>query len=230
MYKIGIKDLAPKGEAKRIFQNEKCLLGVSVSNPLYQSPEKLEYLFKWLANNFDNVQIIIGDYLNRINENINFGKQGEEAVLKSLYIGELLHSQIEIELKKYPSGKFSIIHWKDFLDNNPKHKDILNTLQNHLLTNPLFRESIETTAKTFIAKNIKKGNIYLSENLALEKSIQYILEEMAVFSLFIEDGYILQVYPGTTLTILKELANNKHTDIDTNLCNGVYIDLTIKKN
>ena len=52
---------------------------------------------------------------------------------------------------------------------------------------------------------------------------------MAVFSVLIEQGYRVQVYPGTQLKILKDLANNKFPNLDNNLTQGIYIDLSVKK-
>jgi len=228
MNKVKIRSVTPIIAKHSINTFKKSMLGISVSSPIYQDQEKLSTLFKWLSENYSHTHIIIGDYLHRINEAINYGKTTSDAIEKSLYIGCLIDSQITIELNKYPKEMFTVSHWKDCIYENSNFHSKYNNLTEAYKTCNSFRESIQNIANNFIEKQSSKGEISLNRNEAIDLSINYIIEEMAVFSLFIDMGYTVQLYPGTTLPILKELANGMHSEVDTNLKQGTYIDLKIK--
>ena len=80
-------------------------------------------------------------------------------------------------------------------------------------------------------KQKEKGNYSIvSEEEAIKHSVEYIIEEMTVFSILISNGYSTLVYPGTILQIFKDIVQDVFPDLESVLKKGIYIDLTIKKN
>ncbi|MFN3299833.1 MAG: tRNA-dependent cyclodipeptide synthase [Sediminibacterium sp.] len=220
---------APKITIQQLSKYRKCYLGVSVNNPFFRD-KHLGLLLRWIANHFDECIIIIGDYLHRINETILLGKFGDDAINASMLRGNQLHEIIEVALSLLPQNKFKIYRWKDFLDEHPTVYDKKKQLLNYYNESDEFKNAIIQSSTEFIERLSERGEvIYLSKEDAVAQSKEYLIEEMAVFSKLIEEGYKVQVYPGTQLNILKELANKKYKSVDTNLKEGIYIDLTVKK-
>lgn len=228
-YKIKKHDSAPTISVKKLAEYRKCYLGISVNNPFFRD-QNLGLLLKWIANHFDECIIIIGDYLHRINESILHGITGEQAIASSINRGDIIEEMLNAFLLILPDDKFKVYRWKEFLDNNPKSLSEKEKLTTLFSTNKEFRNDILQSCTEFIDRLIARGErLYLTKEEAISQSKEYLLEEMAVFSVLIEQGYRVQVYPGTQLKILKDLANYKFPNIDTNLSQGIYIDLSVKK-
>lgn len=228
-YKIKKIESAPAITVKQLANYRKCYLGISVNNPFFRD-QHLGLLLKWIANHFDECTILIGDYLHRINESILHGITGEEAIASSINRGDQIHEMLEIALSMLPDDKFKVYRWKEFLDSNPKSLTEKTKLTALFNTNKDFQKDILQSCTEFIDRLIARGErLYPTKVEAISQSKEYLIEEMAVFSVLIEQGYKVQVYPGTQLKILKDLANKKLSNIDTNLTQGIYIDLTVKK-
>lgn len=228
-YKIKLSGIAPDMSLAQLAKFRKCYLGVSINNPFFRD-RHLGLLLKWIASHFDECIILIGDYLHRINENILHGNTGETAIASSINRGDQIHEMIDIALSILPKNKFKVYRWKEFLDKNPRSftkKDELNFLFEN---NRTFHESILLSCSEFVERLIKRGErLYFTREEAIALSREYLIEEMSVFSTLIEMGYNVQVYPGTQLKVLKDLARHAFPAVESNLSAGIYVDLTVKK-
>jgi len=228
-YKIKKIDSAPPLSIDELSSYRKCYLGISINNPFFRD-KHLGLLLKWISSHFDECVIIIGDYLHRINEYILHGNYGQEAIDSSVNRGDQIDLILQVALDILPKNKFKIYRWKEFLDLHPQAIPEKDRLTKLFKSHEKFNADIIQSSTEFIERLMQRGEpLYVSKDEAVVLSTEYLLEEMAVFSVLISSGYFVQVYPGTQLTVLKDLANNEFPGLDTNLRDGVYIDLTIKK-
>jgi tRNA-dependent cyclodipeptide synthase len=227
-YKVKIKAIHPAIQAASEKFPAQCFLGVSMSNPFFHG-KHLAKTLKWIDDNFQECLIVIADHLHRFNEYTFSGKNGADAEEDCEQMGNEIHERIKSLTSSLSPNKFTITHWLPLTQSNEFTEDskIINSYFNN---NDKFKQSIRNSCKDFIAKQKSRGyHIFINEDDAIHKSQNYLLEEMAVFSDLIRKGYQVQVYPGTQLAVLKELADNKFPDINSPLKNGIYIDLTVKK-
>jgi tRNA-dependent cyclodipeptide synthase len=227
-YKTKINSLAPDMLKDLIYQ-ENCYLGISINNPFFLG-DYLGLLLQWIAKRFPTCKIIVGDHLHRINEYILNGVDDEAlAIAEGKKRGKIIADRIEALLDEFPRKKFELEFWETYY-NNPECQDQKRKLRESFETNKYFSRSVQESASDFIERQVSRGcHIHLDKASAVEKSVEYLLEEMAVFSYLIEKGYRVQVYPGTQLSILKEFANGEFTELGSNLNKGIFIDLTVKK-
>lgn len=229
-YKIKRTGSAPDITIKQLAKYRKCYLGISINNPFFRD-KHLGLLLKWIDNHFDECEILIGDYLHRINESILHGLVGNEAIASSMKRGDQIHEILDVALSILPGNKFKVYRWKEFLDANPDTIIEKNRLTELFESNKDLGDSIIHSCTEFINRLIERGeSLFLPKEEAIIQSKEYLIEEMAVFSVLIGKGFIVQVYPGQQLKTLKDLANNIFKDVETNLTQGIYIDLTVKKN
>lgn len=228
-YRVKTKDIQPKKYKKQIRFPKKCFLGISLSNPFFHGIHLLEVL-KWIDLNFDECKIVIADHLHRFNAYIFNGSDNEEANKECDKMGGDIHNKIQDLLGNFDASKFAIKHWLD-LSEQKNAIDNHNNIRSYFESNKNFKMSVINSSKKFIAKQINRGyQIHIPEDEAVKKSTDYILEELAVFAMLIDQGYSVQVYPGKQLKVLKDIANNHFPHFNTSLKNGIYIDLSIKKN
>ena len=224
-YKVKIARVTPSSSKLESKTIKKCYLGISMNSQILEEP-KLSSIIDWLSNNYDECQIVIGDYLNRINEYILFGHDKSDAIDKSLYLGELFKKQFENDIDKYPNEKFSILSWYDLIKNSnyDKLKKYFYDCYNNNLE---FKDRIHYTSEKYVEKQIIRGSLFINRDDAVKISAQYIIEELAGFSLLITLGYRIQVYPGSILEIIKDFVNGEFPEISTNLREGIFIELKL---
>jgi tRNA-dependent cyclodipeptide synthase len=228
-YRIVKNDIAPRLGVKELAIYNKCYLGVSINNPFFRD-QYLGLLMKWMANHFDKSLIIIGDYLNRINEMIIHGKSETDAIEDSIRKGDDIEDKIKIAISLLPQDKFTVYRWIDLIRKYPDANDEKMKLISMAKKNPEFAEQIQISASDFIDRLLNRGQrLSFSKTEAIEKSKMYLFEEMALFSILIQKGYKVQIYPGTQLRVLKLLANGAFPSLGSPLKNGIYVDLKIKK-
>jgi tRNA-dependent cyclodipeptide synthase len=227
-YKIKIRDIHPLSLSATKKFPDKCFLGVSMSNPFFHG-KHLAKTLKWVDDNFQECLIVIADHLHRFNEYTFKGKNGTDAENECSQMGNEIHDRIKSLTTSLSPNKFTITHWLPLTQTNQFLED-LKTINLYFDNNEDFKKSVLKSCKEFIDKQINRGyHIFVKEDDAINKSKNYLLEEMAVFSNLVREGYQVQVYPGTQLMVLKELSDNKFPDINSPLKNGIYIDLTVKK-
>jgi tRNA-dependent cyclodipeptide synthase len=227
-YKIKISNLTPK-ISKDLLYKEHSYLGISINNPQLIG-DHLELFIQWINKRFPYCKIIICDHLHRINEYIFNGTLDESvAIGESVKRGKIIADRFREVLAKYPKEKFDLEFWEGYY-NDPECQAEKERLNRYFRNIGPFRRSIELSAIDFIDRQISRGcAISVDKETAIEKSVEYLIEEMAVCSVLVRRNLKVMIYPGTTASIFKELAEQKYPQIDTTLRNGVCLDLTVIK-
>ncbi len=222
-YRIKVREVVPSVPLRR----SNCFLGISVTNPFY-SGQHVGLILDWVAAHFEECIILIGDHLHRINEVMLNGKSADAAIRDSLYLGDKLASIFDFESRRYSANTFKIHRWTLY-SNDVHTKRVESELKSQFDTNLEFQASILRSCREFLRRQIQRGNgPKMRYEEAVLLSANYLLEEMAVFSVLIHKGYSVQVYLGSQLSVLKDFARGAFPDLDTNLRNCIYIDLQVK--
>ncbi|MBU0800569.1 MAG: tRNA-dependent cyclodipeptide synthase, partial [Alphaproteobacteria bacterium] len=155
--------------------------------------DKFFALAEWAAARFDHVNLIVSDTLQR--HNIALEKNCDEAMAYqiSLSIGEkwLLGNRQAIAL--LPSK--TVIRW-DHYTGHHDYNSAYEYINSIYWQNDEFRESVVKKAHEFSLRNSSAIQNMPSDAL-IQTSINYILEEIAVFSLMFRDEKAIDIYPGS---------------------------------
>ncbi|KAB2916147.1 MAG: tRNA-dependent cyclodipeptide synthase [Bacteroidetes bacterium] len=227
-YKVRIYDVVPEDKRKEIYEYSACL-GVSINNVNYWDNEKLTALLSWINSRFSECAIVIADKLHRHNVKIFNNNSEEEGIETGLKLGNELSKNFLTIVSSLTDCKFRIYRWQD-IANEKGTKDELTKVYQAYSTNSSFARVIEKSAEEFLFRQKEKGlELKVRHEEAIKLSCDYILEEMAYFGVAVNLGYVVQLYPGTQLQILKLLGNGRYQDINLHLSNGFFVDLKIKK-
>lgn len=226
-YRIRVEGVTPSSASPNLFDYKKCILGVSMTNPVFWR-SSLDTMLGWMESNFDQSMILVGDYLHRLNEQILNGNQEETAIQSALETGDRFMEKLNLYLPDYAAERFMVQRWKPLYDNPEfiKAKQLLDTLYH---ANPSVKASIQSTAALFVWQKQERQNFKVSKEEAIRLSAEYLLEEMAVFSMLIDQGWNVVLYPGSQLPMLMEVAKGKFKDVPNSLNKGVYVELKVRK-
>lgn len=227
-YTTRIETIAPAITQKELFLHRRCYLGISIGNTQFRG-ESFQVLLEWISRHFDECLIVVGDYLQRYNEHIFFNRQAKEAEIESLRMGDAFLKESAEYLNRLPEEKFHVTRWKSYLD-SPEYHKAKKILDELFVTSFEFRESIDKTSAEFISRQMKnkKGPV-VDKKTAIALSTQYILEEIAVFSVLVENGWAVEVYPGPEIPVLVDIAAGKFPHIPPALKQRINVELRITK-
>jgi tRNA-dependent cyclodipeptide synthase len=227
-YKIKIGDNFPKLSAQELNQYKRVYLGISLKNSVFWE-EGFEQILAWAADNFDSCLIVVADYLHRHNERILHGASQEQSIKSALELGKKYVEQLLPKLTNFPAKKFKIVHWQELLAQDAYQKSA-TLLNEFYLQNTKFKDSIDKSATHFVKRQQEQGiKFAVSEAQAIDLSIKYLLEEMAVFDILVAQNWQVEIYPGTQLPVLKEIAKGDFENISKNLQKRIFIGLSAAK-
>lgn len=181
-------------------------LGVSLNNRQFWNQDSLIQILNTFKKNVadGSFKIVIGDYLDRYNEIIFNNCTEEEAIKVSLAKGDVLIKKIKKGLKMLNINNYSIVRTQDF----HKQQDFPKLLSKYLKIyehNILFKNIIDKTVEQFFGRmQFDNNSIY---NFQL--GVNYLIEELAIFEMLINNGNYINIYPGKHLQVLKDIVKGE---------------------
>lgn len=161
-------------------------LQISVGNPKHEG-DKFFALTEWAAGRFDKVILIVSDTLQRHNLAQDRDIDVKDAYDVALMEGQRWLRDNKVAIQNIPSSKRVMTFWDDWMS----HADFAATyveIRNIYLTNDSVKSSVLEKARSFWERHAFKG--------AIDTSISYILEELAVFAIMFRETSAIDIYPG----------------------------------
>lgn len=224
--RVNIVKILPRISTSDLFSRKKCYLGISLENPLFAG-DSLKAMLLWAAEKFEQCLVIVGDYLARFDEQIITGCDENHAGKLAIKRGDLFISQTREIFGCLPADKVRLTRWKEHLQTEEfiRSKRMLDDI---FESNKDFRKSVEYDASSFVERQ-KKHNKHLAADadVALRLCCRYILEEIAVFSMLSERGWGVELYPGSELRVLTEVAKGRYPNMPMGLKNRINVELKI---
>ena len=223
---VRIEKILPKVSEQELFSSRRCYLGISLENPVFDSPS-LYAMLLWASERFDNCLVVVGDHLCRFNERILNGLEDAEAVKAAEKIGDSFISKTRGLFEQFAAGKIRLTRWKEHLQSSEyeRSKEIIDELFG---SNAEFRASVEKDAVSFVRRQEKRNHsLVVEEEEAIELCCEYLLEEIAVFSALSEQGWRVELYPGSELHVLTEIAGGKYPEVPRGLKERISVELKV---
>lgn len=223
-----IADITPPMTHRDLFTRRRCYLGISLGNPLFRG-DTLHSLLLWINDHFDECLVVVGDYLQRYNEQMFGAREGDSAGLEAIRAGDAFIAESYPIFDRLPSSKFRLTRWMSYLETTEfsKTKRVLDEL---FISNYEFRASIDRTSVEFINRQVRNKKVpVVDRERAIALSTRYLMEEIAVFSVLVEKGYEVEVYPGPELPVLTEIAHGHFPNVPEPLKRRVNVELRIRR-
>ena len=214
-----LEDLADKG----------AFLGVSISNPMMRTPS-VRFFLEWANFHFRPVDILIGDWIERHNLNPETENDTERSCALAMAKAEPVVTAINEAKSRIPEIEMKLVSARD-VAMEPKFNSVLSILTNHFESDAEFRSLVLTDVHDYLARNQKRKpqTHALAIDTSVAHSVQYVLEELAIFSLLMERGLDVQLYPGRHLATLVALANKQISSPIYGLNHLICIDLSLSR-
>ena len=227
-FQAKIKRIIPHNALDMHIPIPKCYCGISLSNENFKG-SRLKSVIKWLASHGEQCCLVVGDDLQRWNIMIWNGVPYEEARNIAKTEGEVFLEHLKPLLESYSSKQFQVTRWQE-LTKQTNFECWQKKVNAMLSTETDLAESLETSAKNFLVRQINRGvQMQIPPEKALTYSMNYIIEEIAVFGQLSQEGWCVDVYPGQELPILKKIATSQYENIPKPLRERISIELKISQ-
>lgn len=226
---VGIVRTTPRISREELFSYKRCYMGVSLDNPVFGG-RSLHALLLWAVENFDQCLVVVGDYLQRINERILNGLKDDAASRAAQDAGDLFMRRVDRLLRRFPARRIHLTRWKPYLQNHQyrKSRAVLDDL---FASDSDFRASVERDAFAFTRRQTRRNRpLAVPLEDAIDLSCRYLLEEIAVFNILSEQGWKVELYPGPELSVLVDIAKGSYMHVPRGLKERINVELKISEN
>ena len=214
-YKVFVKD-------KGLWQgHDTARLQISVGNPKHDG-DKFFALTEWAAARFEKVILIVSDTLQRHNLSFYRDMNAAEAYQYSLDMGNYWLQKNQNAINLLPNK--IVTRWNDWFY-DPAYAGARNIIQMQFETNERLRATVETKALEFSSRHFG-----LSNPQAVQVSVNYILEELAAFSLMFSRERAIDVYPGSWFIDIIEVLAISNTQLADAFCSAECLRVDFVKN
>ena len=223
---VSIVKILPKIAQQALFAYKRCYIGISLENLIFQG-NSLRALLFWSLQRFEETMVIVGDYLCRFNEKMLSGYDAKQASQKAQSLGDSFLLQTKELFDKLPNKKIHLTRWKEHLQSK-EYKESKTIIKKLFESDSDFRASVERDAFDFVKRQKRRSQkLAVDMEEAIELCCQYLLEEIGVFSALSQQGWCVELYPGSELHALVEVAKEKYIAVPTGLKKRISVELKI---
>lgn len=180
-------------------------LGMSMNNNRFLDPISLEETISWIKGKTGFCKILVGDHLHRLNHMFFEGDAEIAAISKAKSKADLILHKFFSVADKIDGIDFQVLRSGSFYQ-NPIFYQKYNRLQKLYYSNEQLSRLINLTISTYLRR---RGNSAKYFRRGFELSRQYLLEELVIFEMLAEDGYTINIYPGSQLPVMKAIVSKK---------------------
>lgn len=216
--KSNIKTI-PRQAKDNLHHHDRCVFALSVGDSRKSIPEIAEG-YTWVSEHFDHNAILVGDSLYRITLQIQKGLDEKTASETAYQNGFDLVKSLYLFIKEEP-----LILRSSEISQLPRYRSKLEEVKKESQTNREFANELENDAVAFVERQKKNSRLMLSYENAIELSIRYLSEEIAMYMVLAEDGWNVEAYQGTELNILRKIITGEIKTGLKSLASRIHISL-----
>ena len=223
---VKVVKILPRMSEAELFAQKKCYLGISIENPIFEG-DSLKALLNWASERFEQCLVVVGDDLCRFNQRIVNGLAPDKALEAAHRQGDAFIAQAGPIIESISKGNIKLTRWNEHLRSDA-YRQSRTALDKLFATDAGFKAAIEKDAVSFAQRQSQRAStIAVEMDEAIELCCQYLLEEIAVFSALSERNWRVELYPGSELHALVDVARGKFADVPKPLADRINVELKV---
>nr|VFJ94244.1 MAG: tRNA-dependent cyclodipeptide synthase [Candidatus Kentron sp. H]VFJ94805.1 MAG: tRNA-dependent cyclodipeptide synthase [Candidatus Kentron sp. H]VFK01923.1 MAG: tRNA-dependent cyclodipeptide synthase [Candidatus Kentron sp. H] len=221
-YKAKVDRVSPHSERNTFERLDRCFLGVSLQNRNFARP-KLAGIVQWIGRRFPHCTVLVADTVHRITLEVTQGLAPEVALIEALALGqEFIHRERCVFEHWSEQTEFSFVTCGE-IRQRPAYGGYHRELVRLFETDIPFSESMESFGHAYY----RGRSAHLDPEQSIRRSVDYFLEELAVFACLQQEGLPVMVYPGS-LGALAEIPEGLHPGAPRELLDLIVVSLRLK--
>ena len=223
-YKVEVAQIFPTSQRSALHESGHCMLGFSLQSQSF-APTKLAGMVEWISRHFSECSVLIGDGIHRITLEIN-GMSPEYTANRALLMGREIIDGDAMLFKRHKNNcQFHVISTAE-LQKTASYHHFHQALCRLFHEDEAFKRSVMQFARDFVSHQHYDSVERLT--YCQQLSCQYLLEEVAITAMLLQQGVSVFVYPGT-LTIMQELSLGQHPSAPREFERLISVNLRLKR-
>ncbi|MEM1169499.1 MAG: tRNA-dependent cyclodipeptide synthase [Cyanobacteria bacterium P01_H01_bin.35] len=227
-YKATLAKVFPHSLRNCLSEHQKCIFAISLGSKNFVYRERLEACIKLISENFPTCLVLIGDSVHRLTIEIRQGIEGDDAWLQAIRTGEEFVNENGLLFEQYSeSCQFEFRMASEILERSD-FNIYYEELQSLYQKNESFQNMVNSFAETYLNRGeqleIEKADQLRQKHLATT----YLLEESALFTCLVKEGWLVFLYPGSIKTF-EEISEGLHPEVPEPLKQMIWVSLRLKK-
>jgi tRNA-dependent cyclodipeptide synthase len=231
-YKAKISNVGPAALRGSLQQIDRCILGVSLggSNAAMFQGAKLEASVRWIAARARHCRVLVGDSMGHISLQVRHGMDPETAEREARALGRRYAAEAEAVFRHYSNEDvtFESCYSSEYA-RHPCFAGFHDRIRALYQTDASLRRLVDTFSADYLARtarSIASGPGWSEHWKQLGR--EYLLEEMALVTCLVADGWPMMVYPGSIDSFV-EIAEGRHPALPEALQAFQFVALHLKK-
>ncbi len=191
-----------------------------------RSTSDLVEAYSWASQKHPIKAILVGDGLYQISLCITEGLDAKEAEKRAIKAGEELISDF---FREVYIDDLEVIRTSELLS-NPVFFSAFERVESLYSSDFLFRQSVEEDAGFYVKRQKERGTLRISETEGFNLSIFYLKQEIAVYLLLAEQGWLADIYLGQEIPTLAKIMRGEIPAAPQALKQRVNVGLQKKRN
>jgi tRNA-dependent cyclodipeptide synthase len=179
----------------------------------------------WVSQKYPSNKILLGDGLYRITLRITENLSEYEAERRAKRAGDDLMLCFLRELGVTDS---KVIRTTKLLS-QPDFEGAFDRIDSLYETNSLFRTSVVSDAEYYVNRQSERGRLKISKAKGTDLSISYLKQEIAVYLLLAERGWLADIYLGREIPTLAKIMRGEIPEAPEKLKQRINIGLKKKR-
>jgi tRNA-dependent cyclodipeptide synthase len=197
---VRVRSVDPSTLPMEQIYRARAFIGVSSTPP--PGMAGLRKLVAWADQRFPDTQLVLGDHLDQYNiasEHVSLRQAEKQAIAQSARLRAAIASMLaEVAPRCHMTSSAELRQRKEF-------SSTLAKVSAHFDQHEEFRQAVLKDVEAFELRQARRGEP--ASTVRHKYHIDYVLEELAMFAVMVEDGYPIHLYAGTHLTVLRAMAN-----------------------
>ena len=227
-YKASLVKLFPHSIRSSLSEYDKCVFGICLGSKNFVESERLKACIKWVSENFKSCIVLVCDSIYRLTIEVRQGIEADDAWLEAIRTGEKFVNENYLLFQEYSQKcQFHFKTASEILERSDFHI-YYEELQNLYQKNESFQSTVNSFAQAYLNRDEQVKVEQVQELRQKYLATTYLLEESALCSCLIKEGWLVFVYPGSSKTF-EEVSEGLHPEVPEALKKMIWVSLRLRK-
>ena len=228
-YKVTIAKVLPRSLKASLNEYQQCVFIVSLGSKNYIDHNRLEASISWISQHFHACTVLVCDSIYRLTLEVNDQISGQESRTRAFYTGQEFIEQNTGLFQRYSAKCRFIFKPSSEIEQHPDFKAYYQEFQDLCKTSESFNKLVNAFAENYLSRGQRTEEERSGGLLRQKKhlAITYLLEESALFTCLVQEGWQVFIYPGSIRTF-EEIAEGLHPQVPPLLQRIVWVSLRLR--
>ncbi len=231
-YKASLAKVSPNRLRSSLSEYNKCVFAISLGSKNFLFPNRIEACIKWISENFQSCLVLVGDSVYRLTIEIRQEIKGDEAKLLAIRTGKEFVNKNNFLFEKYSQSCEFEFKMASQIEKESEFEIYYQQLQCLYQKDQSFQNMVNSFGQIYLnrGEQLEEENKQIEDSLKEKRvlSTTYLLEESALFTCLVKQGWSVFVYPGSIRTF-EEIPEGLHPQVPEPLKQMVWVTLRLKQ-